>query len=66
MKAKKKKRMTGRYIVEVETPAEIHEVFKSNDLAEAAAECRSLRRIRKDARVYDTKLRKHVNLGVMR
>lgn len=59
------KKMRGRFIVEVETPAEIFEVFKSNDLTEAAAECRSLRRMRKDARVYDTKLRKHINMGAV-
>lgn len=61
----KGKKMRGRFIVEVETPTEIHEVFKSNGLAEAAAECRSLRRMRKDARVYDTKLRKHINMGAV-
>ena len=40
----KGKKMRGRYIVEVETPTEIHEVFKSNDLTEAAAECRRIER----------------------
>lgn len=61
----KGKKMRGRYIVEVETPTEIHGVYRSNSLEEAAAECRSLRRMRKDARVYDTKLRKHINMGAV-
>lgn len=61
----KGKKMRGRFIVEVETPAEIFEVFKTNSLEEAGMECRSLRRMRKDARVYDTKLKKHINMGAI-
>lgn len=61
----REKKMRGRFIVEVETPAEIFEVFKTNSLEEAGMECRSLRRMRKDARVYDTKLKKHINMGAV-
>lgn len=53
-----------RYSVEVDVPGEVHEVFRTDSLKEAWMECRSLRVMRKDARIYDRKLRKHIGIRV--